>query len=218
MNEVADLSPGRPSLGEAVRAARQAQGLTLKEVSARSGLAVSTLSKVENGQMSLTYDKLLALSEGLRVNVAKLFEAPGAAQRPVTARRSVSRAGEGQRVRTDWYDYLYQFADIARKRMIPILAELHARSLAEFGPLIRHTGEEYCYVLQGRVAVHTEFYAPDLLEPRDGIYLDSSMGHAYLNAGDGPARAVVVCSGIDPELDAALIALLSGRRRGASNS
>ncbi|MFC0388839.1 helix-turn-helix domain-containing protein [Muricoccus vinaceus] len=216
MHEVADLSPGRPSLGESVRAARQAQGLTLKEVSARSGLAVSTLSKVENGQMSLTYDKLLALSEGLRVNVAKLFEAPGAARRPVTARRSVSRVGEGQRVRTDWYDYLYQFADIARKRMIPILAELHARSLAEFGSLIRHTGEEYCHVLQGRVAVHTEFYAPDLLEPGDGIYLDSSMGHAYLNAGDGPARAVVVCSGIDPELDAALIALLSGRRRGAS--
>ncbi|TPG57108.1 XRE family transcriptional regulator [Roseomonas nepalensis] len=210
--------PSRPSLGEAVRAARQAQGLTLKEVRARSGLAISTLSKVENGQMLLTYDKLLALSEGLRIDVAKLFEAPGAVQRTVTARRSVSRGGEGQRVQTDCYDYLYQFVDIARKRTSPILAEMHARSLAEFGPLIRHTGEEYCHVLQCRVAVHTEFYAPDLLESGDGLYLDSSMGHAYLNAGDGPARAVVVCSGIDPELDAALIALLSGRRRGASAS
>lgn len=210
--EVLANTTGRPSLGESVRAARQSQGLTLKEVSARSGLAVSTLSKVENGQMSLTYDKLLALSEGLRVNVARLFETPGVPQRSVTARRGVSRAREGQRVQTDCYDYLYQFADIARKRMIPILAEMHARSLAEFGPLIRHTGEEYCYVLEGRVAVHTEFYAPDLLEPGDGIYLDSSMGHAYLNAGEGPARAVVVCSGVDPDLDAALIALLSGRR------
>ncbi|MBP0494478.1 helix-turn-helix domain-containing protein [Pararoseomonas indoligenes] len=217
MTEAADLTAGRPSLGECVRAARQSQGLTLKEVSARSGLAISTLSKVENGQMSLTYDKLLALSEGLRVSVATLFEAPSAT-RPVTARRSISRAGGGRRLRTDWYEYLYQFTDIARKRMIPIMAELHARSIAEFGDLIRHTGEEYCYVLEGKVEVHTEFYEPDLLEPGDGIYLDSTMGHAYLNAGEGAARAIVVCSGIDPDLDAALIALLSGRLRGAASS
>ncbi|MBI0538411.1 XRE family transcriptional regulator [Roseomonas sp. KE2513] len=217
MMEVLDRTAGRPSLGESVRAARRSQRLTLKEVSARSGLAVSTLSKVENGQMSLTYDKLLALSEGLRVNVARLFEMPGMPHRSVTARRGVSRAKEGHRVQTDCYDYLYQFADIARKRMIPILAEMHARSLAEFGRLIRHAGEEYCYVLEGRVAVHTEFYAPDLLGPGDGIYLDSSMGHAYLNAGEGTARAVVVCSGVDPDLDAALIALLSGRREASES-
>lgn len=213
----AEQAVARPSLGESVRAARQGKGLTLKEVSARSGLAVSTLSKVENGQMSLTYDKLLALSEGLRVNVATLFEAPGgpeAGARPVTARRSIGRAGEGRLVRTRWYDYLYQFTDIARKRMIPIMAELHARSLAEFGALIRHAGEEYCYVLEGRVAVHTEFYEPALLDPGDGIYLDSSMGHAYLNAGGGPARALVVCSGVDPDLDAALIGLLAGQAQG----
>ncbi len=206
----------RPSLGESVRAARQAQGLTLKEVSQRSGLAISTLSKVENGQMSLTYDKLLALSDGLRVNVATLFETPASTRpRTATTRRSVSRRGEGRAVQTEWYDYLYQFTDLARKRMIPIMAEFHARSLEEFGELIHHGGEEYCYVLAGRVAVHTEFYAPDMLEPGDGIYLDSTMGHAYLNAGEEPARAIVVCSGVDPELDAALIALLSGRPRAA---
>ncbi|EHM01345.1 DNA-binding helix-turn-helix protein [Acetobacteraceae bacterium AT-5844] len=214
MGELPDSTIGRPSLGESVRAARQAQGLTLKEVSARSGLAVSTLSKVENGQMSLTYDKLLALSEGLRVNVATLFETPGSAPaRPVMARRSISRRGQGQRLHTDWYEYLYQFTDLARKRMIPIMAELHARTIEEFGDLIRHGGEEYFYVIEGRVEVHTEFYAPDVLEPGDGIYLDSTMGHAYLNAGDRPARAVVVCSGVDPELDAALIALLAGQPR-----
>jgi transcriptional regulator with XRE-family HTH domain len=216
MSEAPDLTASRPSLGESVRAARQGQGLTLKEVSQRSGLAISTLSKVENGQMSLTYDKLLALSAGLRINVATLFETPTlAGHRPTATRRSVSRQGQGRHLRTDWYDYLYQFTDLARKRMIPIMAELHARTLEEFGALIRHSGEEYCYVLEGRVEVHTEFYAPDVLEPGDGIYLDSTMGHAYLNVGEGPARAIVVCSGVDPEVDAALIALLSGRGRGA---
>src|SRR5690606_18481840 len=126
-------------------------------------------------QMSLTYDKLLALSAGLRIEIGALFGVPaGAGPRPAT-RRSVSRRSHGQSVRTEWYDYLYQFTDLARKRMIPIMAEFHARSLEEFGTLIRHEGEEYCHVLEGRVAVHTEFYAPDVLEPGDGIYLDSTM-------------------------------------------
>jgi len=59
---------------------------------------------------------------------------------------------------------------------------------------MRHAGEEYLLVLEGRVAVHSEFYAPEILETGDGIYIDSNMGHAYLNAGDGPARAICVCS------------------------
>lgn len=61
-----------PRLGECLRAARAARGLTLKEASLRSELAASTLSKVENGQMSLTYDKLLQISHGLQISIAEL--------------------------------------------------------------------------------------------------------------------------------------------------
>ncbi|WP_163362811.1 helix-turn-helix domain-containing protein, partial [Klebsiella aerogenes] len=62
---VAAQSPARPLLGDCLKAARRIRGLTLKEVSERTGMALSTLSKVENHQMSLTYDKLLQLSAGL---------------------------------------------------------------------------------------------------------------------------------------------------------
>src|SRR5579859_247503 len=118
-----------PRLGECLRAARAARGLTLKQVSLRSGLAMSTLSKVENGQMSLTYDKLLQISRGLQIGIAELFEPPSPGQeRLVTARRSISRAGHGQRVETPMYDYLYQFTDMKRKLMVPIMARLIARS------------------------------------------------------------------------------------------
>lgn len=213
-----DIPAAVPRLGECLKAARAAQGLTLKQVSAASGLALSTLSKVENGQMSLTYDKLLQLSQGLGISIAALFQAPAAPPAPppamVTARRSICRAGEGQRLATDVYDYLYQCTDLVRKRMIPIIARPEARDLAEFGEMIRHGGEEYFLVLQGRVAVHTEFYAPDVLETGDAIYLDSSMGHAYLNAGDGPALAICVCSSPDADLDGQLAATLRARLGG----
>lgn len=61
--------------------------------------------------------------------------------------------------------------------MVPIMAEVTDRTLDQFGPLMRHAGKEFFHVLQGRVAVHTEFYATAFLEAGNGIYLDSGMAY-----------------------------------------
>ena len=55
-------------------------------------------------------------------------------------------------------------------------------------------------VTSGSVAVHTEFYAPEILNEGDGIYLDSTMGHAYLNAGEQPAKGVCLCTSESTDL------------------
>src|SRR5215212_1490394 len=92
-------------LGAALRAIRSQMRLTLADVSARTGVSVSTLSKVENGQLSPTYDKLVQLSEGLEVDIGAFFDArplqaavAGGAAVPaplVTARRSLACLGQG---------------------------------------------------------------------------------------------------------------------------
>ncbi|KJC55755.1 transcriptional regulator [Bradyrhizobium sp. LTSPM299] len=203
MSDITTPEGTNSQLGQCLKAARQVRGLTLKQVAERTGMALSTLSKVENGLMSLTYDKLLQLTSGLQMEIAELFN-PAAGRpgrdRPVTARRSISRAGQGQVITTKFYTYSYQCTDLIGKRMVPIMAEVRARSLEEFGPLLRHAGEEYFLVTSGRVAVHTEFYALEILSAGDGIYLDSTMGHAYLNAGDEPARGVCLCTSEAPDL------------------
>jgi transcriptional regulator with XRE-family HTH domain len=204
MSEITTPEGANSQLGQCLKAARQARGLTLKQVAERTGMALSTLSKVENGLMSLTYDKLLQLTSGLKIEIAELFNpapAPPSQGRPVTARRSISRTGQGQVITTRFYTYTYQCTDLIRKRMVPIVAEVRARSLEEFGPLLRHAGEEYFLVTSGRVAVHTEFYAPEILGEGDGIYLDSTMGHAYLNAGEAAsAKGVCLCTSEAPDL------------------
>src|SRR5689334_13648876 len=203
MNDQSTQGGPHSQLGQCLKAARQARGLTLKQVAERTGLALSTLSKVENGLMSLTYDKLQQLTAGLQMEIAELFNPAtnrSDRSRPVTARRSISRAGQGQIVDTKFYTYGYQCTDLIGKRMVPIMAEVRARSLEEFGPLLRHAGEEYFLVTSGSVAVHTEFYAPEILHEGDGIYLDSTMGHAYLNAGEEPAKGVCVCTSESPDL------------------
>ena len=83
-------------------------------------------------------------------------------------------------------------------------AEIRARSLSEFGEMIRHSGEEYAFVLEGTVELHTELYAPVSLEVGDSIYFDSGMGHVYLAVGNGPCRVLAICSGDESQLIAAL--------------
>ena len=73
-----------------------------------------------------------------------------------------------------------------------MLARLRVKSLEEFGDLVRHSGEEYTYVLEGRVVLHTEFYDPLTLEVGESVYIDSNMGHAYV-VGDGCREAAVLC-------------------------
>jgi len=189
-----------PGPGETIRAVRKRAGLTLAELSTRTGLAVSTLSKLEVGHVSLSYDKLMLISKGLEIDIAELLDAtphPGGAAN-YGGRRVVQRAGEGQHVETRSYSQSYLATELLNKRCVPIYVELHARTLdefhAEFGDFIRHPGEEFTYIIEGEVAFHTELYAPTVLKAGDSVYFDSEMGHAYLKASDGPCRLITTCS------------------------
>jgi len=199
------VTPGtkRSGLGATLKAMRTQKGLTLAEVSRRTGFSIPTLSKVENNRLSLSYDKLIRLSEGLDVGVAELFTPADADAAEGSGRRSVNREGEWEAVVTANYDYRYLSTDIARKKFIPIVVEIRARSLEEFGPLVRHGGEEFVYILEGEVEIHTSLYSPLVLKKGESAYLDSSMGHAYLARGKGTCLLLAVCSASERDLRAA---------------
>ena len=160
--------------GTALRALRMQRGWTLAEVSRRTDLPISTLSKIENDRVSLTYDKLARISTGLGVDISQLF-APQIVGMPgsmVNGRRSVTLSGQGSVIETENYGHTYPAADFLNKRFVPVIAELYTRTLAEFGEMIRHSGEEWAYVL----------------------------GHAYLAGEAGPCRVLSICSGPESQL------------------
>jgi transcriptional regulator with XRE-family HTH domain len=201
--------PAKPTLGRLLRSLRTRNDWTLKEMSKRTGIPLSTLAKVEHDRLTLTYDKLLQLSERLKIRMSDLFAEP--AEEPnqsVTARRSIGRLDRAIRVNTPNYDYYYLCAELRRKRMIPVLTRIRAKSVGEFGELVHHSGEEYIFVLEGRVEIHTEFYDPIVLEKGESIYIDSNMGHAYVAAeGCDEASVLGVCSSADEGLMESLMEL-----------
>jgi DNA-binding XRE family transcriptional regulator/mannose-6-phosphate isomerase-like protein (cupin superfamily) len=197
----------RSRLGATLRALRNRKGWTLAEVSRRTGFSTPTLSKIENDKLSLSYDKLIKVSEGLGVEIADLF-APSSlngADSGSSGRRSVNRRGEGELVATANYDYRYLSTDVIRKKFIPIVTEVRARSIAEFGELVRHPGEEFIFVIEGEIEVHSDLYAPIILRTGESVYLDSAMGHAYIARGAKPARLIAVCSASESNLKDAIM-------------
>jgi transcriptional regulator with XRE-family HTH domain len=163
-------------------------------------LSASTWSKIENGQRSLTYDKLMDLTHALSVDISRLFS-EGAEESPPDlrpGRRSVQRGSEGFIVEADVYTYNFLAQDLVKKRFLPVLMELHARSVEEFDQLLRHEGDEFAFVLEGVVDVHTEVYAPLRLLSGQSVFFDSSVGHAYVNAGTGIARILTIACDAEP--------------------
>ncbi|MBW4332142.1 XRE family transcriptional regulator [Stakelama sp. CBK3Z-3] len=195
------MNDEQPTLGALMRSLRTRNDWTLREMSEKTGIPVSTLSKVEHDRLTLTYDKLVQLSQRLGLRMSELFADPeesGAAA--VTARRSISSPESAVRVETPNYDYYYLCTELRHKRMIPVVTRIRAKSVEEFGELVRHSGEEYIHVLEGTIEVHTEFYDRITLKKGECIYIDSNMGHAYV-AARGCDEAVVLGVMSSPDKD-----------------
>lgn len=206
------------TLGGLIRLLRQQKGWTLRQMSEKVGIPLSTLAKVESDRLSLTYDKLQQFTSRLGMTMAEFLAqadepAGGAAQPVVTARRSVTTRGNSIRISTQNYDYEYLCADLRDKRMVPILARIRAHDATEFGEPVRHQGEEFIYVVEGAIEVHLQFYTSVILTAGEGIYIDSSMGHAYFAKDCESALVLAVCSSEDPNLAGDLISRAENEAR-----
>jgi transcriptional regulator with XRE-family HTH domain len=181
--------------GAALRAFRRRQGWTLAEVSEKTGLPVSTLSRIETDQISPTYDQLSRLSVGLCIDMAQLLSGDMDDAKPVqTARRSVNRAGDGQLLDTPMQSLRYLSVDLTNKQFSPIVGEIKAHSLEEAGEFHRHNGEEFIFVVSGELELHSESYTPLRLHPGDSVYFDSGMAHAYVALGREPCKILSICT------------------------
>lgn len=201
MSAVTEIASGAaaepsPGFGSRLRRLRQETSLTLKQLAGRCGLAVSTISKIENDRMSPTYDVLLKLAGGLRTDLSSLLEdrLPPAAGATPLGRRDITRARARSRLPTGTYVYEPLATGLTRKAMDPTHVTVTARSIEEFPDLVRHPGEELVYVVSGAIEMHSEFYAPVRLDAGDSVYFDANMGHAYISVSAEDAVILNICA------------------------
>lgn len=179
-------------LGVRVRELRKARSWTLERAAKQAGLARSTLSKIENGQMSPTYDALKKLAVGLEISVPQLFTSPQ--REKVNGRMVVTKSGEGVHKATATYEHELLAEALTKKTMLPYRARVRARSMEEYDGWVRHDGEEFLYVLTGVVRLYTEFYEPAEMRRGDSAYYDATMGHNVVSVSEEDALILWVTS------------------------
>lgn len=186
------------TFGKRLKAKRKANGLTLIELAKLSSVSASTISKVENGGVSPTYDVILKLAAGLSASVSEMFgesaSTPEKGPSP-SGWQVVGRPDECDLLDTENYEHRYLCSNLRTKIMVPVLVKIKAKSITEFGELMRHGGEEFVFVLKGQVEIHSEFYSTAVLNKGDFAYLDSTMGHAYVSGSDEDAEILCICAG-----------------------
>lgn len=177
-------------IGRRLKEIRRELKATLADISARTGVSISALSKIENAQIWPSYDILKRICDGLDIGLEDVVSS--AAKSMVSGRKTLTRSGEGDHFTSGQYGYRAHATELSRKGMVPLEMTIHARSIDDFDHWSRHGGEEFVYVLSGRIEVHTEHYAPYQLATGESTYFDSSMKHLFVSVGDDDARILSV--------------------------
>ncbi len=191
------------AFGAAIRRLRGERGWTLRELSEKSNISQSALSRVETGQITLSFDRAHALSRALGADFTEFLKKMGqpqsvkdVASTQASGWRTLTRRGAGHHVKQANADYEYLCNDYLYRKMVTGITVIASRSLDEHGPYVTHPGEEFIHVLEGSAVLATEIYAPLTLTVGDSVQFDSMTPHAWYSVSEQNAR--VLFSVTDP--------------------
>ena len=182
------------NIGRTLADLRQNRGWTLKTLSEATGVSVPVLSKIENNQTGISFETAMKIMGSLSMSLDELtggWRTPT----PLAGRRAMNPEGTALRIPSINRTYELFATELRQKRMVPMITTVDTRHVDDWGPLSRHAGEEWIYVLSGSVSLHSEFYAPLVMRPGDSVYIDSGMGHALVALNDSQARVLSVYAG-----------------------
>jgi transcriptional regulator with XRE-family HTH domain len=185
------VPPGKKdNLGDRIRKAREMRGLTLHDLSSRTGIRVDTLERVESNEMIPPLGELIKLGKAVEMKMG-YFISPGV-DKPMTVVRSdcrpaVSRYGKK---RSEQYGYFYESLapEKANRFMEPFLITMVPTDIQE---LSSHDGQEFIFVLEGEMKAQVGDQV-EILRAGDAVYYDSSCPHLVKCAGDQSAKILAV--------------------------
>jgi len=205
---------GQLGMGDRMRLARRAHGLSLRELARRLGVSPSLISQVETGRARPSVNTLYAIASELAVSVDELLFSDARPPGPEAARRArpsdairamppnpVQRSTRRGMIRlasgVTWERLTT--ASISTADFLRVTYEVDGASSAE-DELQRHSGLEFGYVMSGTLSA-TIGFDQHVLRPGDSIAFDSMVPHRLANVGDEPVRAIwfVVGRQGDPE-------------------
>lgn len=189
-------------LGQRIREARLAQGLSLRATAADASVSPSLLSQVETGKVQPSVSTLYAIVTRLGLSVDEILgnqPAAGGRQRPRSG-NPVQHPDAGPVIVME-NGVTWQGLAImdAKDNVDAVLATYEPGAASSIdGAHTRHEGVEYGYILEGQLTLKIDFETY-LLGQGDSFCFDSRRPHFYLNATDGVAKGIWYVVGRGPE-------------------
>jgi len=185
-----DLSANEVDVGRRLRELRAAHGLSIRSLAVQSGLNVNTLSLIENQRTSPSVSTLQQLARSLQVPISAFFE-------PDHGEKQIVYQKAGTRPHVVFFHGSIEDlgAGMSRSGSEPLIVTLAPK--ADSGKTsIVHTGREFVYCLEGRIAYSVDT-ATYLLEPGDSLLFNAYLPHRWSNPGDSPSRNLLVLCPMD---------------------
>ena len=174
-------------LAENLHYVREQRGLSLSEASKFTGVAISTLSKIENGKMSPTFDIVNRIMRGLQISPAFLFGPWGESSPPRPS--AVDRRKNPIVISIPGSEHEILCADNVPRDLFPTIVTLHSH---EHHDLTAHGCEEFIMVLDGSLEIAIKGEGVICLEKDECFYFDKTTPHSFRALGDTPVRYLAV--------------------------
>ncbi len=177
-------------LAERIYRWRIERELSQEQLAAKSNVARSTLSKIENEQLSPTFEVLLKIARGFDVDVSTLLETDK--RKSFVGRLCVDQPSLENVLEYKNNRMFPLAAQIKNKAYECFMVEFNCFSLDNFGAWNEHNTEDFLYVLEGELEFHNEGYETILLMPGQSISFDGNMPHACISRGKEVCKCLYV--------------------------
>jgi quercetin dioxygenase-like cupin family protein len=167
------------SLGEKVRAMRKKLKMDLDQLADKTGYKADYLEEIEEGKLSPPVGALIQISRALAMDSATLL----AEDKKVERRRNY-------RKRTKAYSYKNLTPGAEDKHLWAYLVTLEPKKEHEM-VAYQHEGEEFVYVLEGRVEIMVGEEA-NIVKKGGSLHFNSSVPHNLKNLSTKQAKLLVV--------------------------
>ncbi len=185
--------PASDKIGQAVRQIRENRQLPIEVVAERTGLAQDMISQIENGEMIPSLGPLIRIARVLGVRVGTFLDDQESLS-PVITRNGQSiktmHISDKKHPGHSDLDFFALAVNKSSRHMEPFLIDIMPSS-ADSIHLSNHEGEEFIYVLSGKIEIA---YGKEnfILEVGDSIYYDSIVPHNVHSIGDKAAKILAV--------------------------
>jgi XRE family transcriptional regulator, regulator of sulfur utilization len=189
------VSTETTSVGSRIRALREGMGLSLRDLTDRSGVSAPMLSQVERGETSPTLAVAGRIAAGLELSLSQLLridEGDG-----VVVVRAAERLNGGAPRSGHRYEVLTPPVPGQRAEVsLHVLRPGAATGGADDPPMHEPGSRETAVVVEGSLRLVCGGVAHEL-EEGDAVTFDADLPHHFENPGDGPARFyAVVAAGL----------------------